>query len=142
MAFAVTYGRPSQAPPVDRIAEMAVNKAASCNRQRRSKRDVGAAGRLKRRTFPKCNERYVPITNSPTISVMKLGLNPTATECRESRQIPTRKLKAPQRKFAKGEESPIPLGLAKGVGNGRPRRPLHTCGMQLQRKAPAKKRAT
>jgi hypothetical protein len=51
-----------------------------------------------------------------------------------------RKLNIPQRKFAIGEESPTPLGLANGVGNGTPCNPLARWGIELQRKAPAKKK--
>ena len=54
---------------------------------------------------------------------------------------PATALKKPQQKFVKGDELPIPRGLAKGVGNGSPFRPQTRCGMQLQRNAPAKKLA-
>jgi hypothetical protein len=45
----------------------------------------------------------------------------------------------PQRKFTMGSEGPMPRGLANGVGKGSPRNPETRWGMQLQRKAPAKK---
>jgi hypothetical protein len=84
----------------------------------------------------------VPIVKTPKKIVMKSGLNPIVTGCRERRQIPMIKLKIPQIKFMIGEDSPTPLGLAKGVGNDLPCSPQVRCGTLLQRKAPVKKMAT
>src|SRR5215475_15972310 len=94
------------------------------------------------RTLPKCSARYVPSANAPAAIMRQSRFNPTTTGKFESSTIPTAMLKAPHRKLRKGDEFPTPLGFANGVGNGVPCNPAVRCGMELQRKAPAKNSAT
>ena len=54
---------------------------------------------------------------------------------------PIIKLKSAQITFIVGDESPLPGGLAKGVGNLFPEMPCTKCGIILVKKMPEKKAA-
>jgi len=48
------------------------------------------------------------------------------------------KLSKAHKTFIRGDESPLPGGLAKGVGKGFPEIPFTKCGITFAKKVPAK----
>ena len=58
------------------------------------------------------------------------------------RTYPTNRLLNPHNTFTKGDDNPLPGGLANGEGKLSPDMPFTKCGTALARKRPAKRQAT
>jgi hypothetical protein len=76
--------------------------------------------------------KHAPIAKSP----------PLATRPTRARTYPMTKFTSDQSTFTSGDDSPLPGGLANGVGNRSPQIPFTKWGTKLVRKRPAKKQAT
>jgi hypothetical protein len=77
---------------------------------------------------------------NPKVKAMKVGFQPTAKSPEAlSSKKPAMKFANPQATLRSGEDSPLPGGLAKGVGNLRPEIPWTKWGMPLAEKRPARK---
>ena len=90
------------------------------------------------RALPKWIAEKTPITTKPRHPATSAGSVAAGIPWRARRKPPTRRLAHPQRTLTSGDERPIPLGVAKGVGNAAPLKPLARCGKELQMNSPEK----
>lgn len=82
----------------------------------------------------------MPTIKKPTTKARPCGRTELTAGNQKIKKAPANRLKLPHRKLVSGEELAMPLGLEKGEGNGSPLRPQTKWGMQLLKKAPAKKK--
>lgn len=93
------------------------------------------------RTLPKWSAEKTPITTKPRHPAVSAGSVAAGIPWRTRRKLPTRRLAKPQTKLTSGDERPTPRGVAKGVGNASPLKPLARWGKELQMNSPAKNMA-